>query len=53
VHAPIPVYVLWSRGWRGLGLLLLHAIAWCILYAAIAITGQIALLILHEFSRAA
>ena len=37
----VPGYVIWSRGWRGVGLLLLHAIGWYAVGVAAMIVGQI------------
>jgi len=41
----IPAYVVWSRGWRGVGLVLLNAVAWLWLWFAGAVFG----LLIYEF----
>lgn len=41
----VPVYVVWSRGWRGVGLVLLNAIAWLLLWLAGAVFG----FLIYEF----
>jgi hypothetical protein len=37
----VPGYVIWSRGWRGLGWLALHAFLWFLLATIIFIVGRI------------
>lgn len=43
--ALVPAYVVWSRGWRGVGLVLLNAIAWLLLW----FTGAVFGFLVYEF----
>jgi UDP-N-acetylmuramyl pentapeptide phosphotransferase/UDP-N-acetylglucosamine-1-phosphate transferase len=35
----VPAYVIWSRNWRGVGLVLLHLIGFCVLYVLVSSVG--------------
>ena len=39
----VPGYVIWSRGWRGLGWIVFHAIGWILLDAIVVVVGGILL----------
>ena len=36
----VPCYLIWSRRWRGLGLVLLHAAAWFCLSMLVSVAGR-------------